>query len=187
MSDRGLSKPSISHSGRLLIVPISKAFQYYCDLESYPTRYPDCCKQFDLLDTNDNKVKTRELWNIALNNDVDHVVLHVLYTFSPQTNIQYEIMESSYEGLVGIKSGISLTERENYQTAIDYNNVLLDTICYPPHSKSLHRYDELIDYFRIKDCIYLENKPLESFKEGRVLPNALRVIYRLHEQRKFIK
>lgn len=39
---------------------------------------------------------------------------------------------------------------------------------FPPHSKKSDTYDELIDYFTIKDCIYLENKPLEPFKDGQL-------------------
>jgi hypothetical protein len=156
--------PRTSHYGSLLIVPISRAFQYYSDLEAYTERYPDYCKQVDVIEKSDNgnMMKTKEFWNIFVDRDIDHVVLYVNYNLFPLKEIRYEIVDSSYKKLVGIKNHILLEERENDQSAIKANNVLLDIVCFPPHSRESDRYEELIDYFTMKDCIHLENKPTES-------------------------
>ncbi|HKG87978.1 MAG TPA: hypothetical protein VKA95_06600 [Nitrososphaeraceae archaeon] len=50
--------PRTPHYGRLLIVPISKAFQYYSDIEAYVDRYPDYCKQIDVIE------KPKRNWKI---------------------------------------------------------------------------------------------------------------------------
>lgn len=162
--------PRTSHNGRLLIVPISKAFQYYSDIEAYVERYPDYCKQVGIIEksNNGNIIRTKEFWNISIDSDIDHVVLYVNYNLFPLTEIRYEIVDSSYKKLIGIKNHILLEEREDNQTAIEANNVLLDIVCFPPHSRESDRYVELIDYFTIKDCIHLENKPMEPFKEGQL-------------------
>lgn len=61
-----------------------------------------------------------------------------------------------------------LTQRENDDIAIQGNNVLLDVISFPPHSIKSDRYEEMIDYFITQDCIHLENKRIEYFKQGDV-------------------
>jgi hypothetical protein len=162
--------PRTSHSGRLLIVPISKAFQYYSDIEAYVERYPDYCKKIDIIErsNNGNIIKTKEFWNISIDSDIDHVILYVNYNLFPLTEIRYEIVDSSYKKSIGIKNHILLEEGEDDQTSIEANNVLLDVVSFPPHSKESDRYEELIDYFTIKDCIHLENKPMEPFKEGQL-------------------
>jgi hypothetical protein len=160
----------ISHYDRVLIVPISRAFQYFSNIESYTTWYPDYCKRVDILEksSDGNDIKTKEFWNISINNDIDHVILYVNYTFFPSTGFQYEIRDSSCKKSIGIKNGILLEQRENNQTAINGNNVVLGVVCFPPHSQESQSYEELIDYFVVKDCIHLENKPIEPFREGQL-------------------
>ena len=56
---------------------------------------------------------------------------------------------------------------------VDGNNVLLDVICFPPHSIKygdyhFTAYHDMINYFTVKDCIHLENKPMEQFKQGKL-------------------
>jgi hypothetical protein len=168
--------PRMPHYGRLLIVPISKAFQYYRDMEAYTERYPDYCKQVDIIEKSDNgnMIKTKEFWNTSIDNDIDHVVLYVNYNLIPLTEIQYEIVDSSYKKLIGIKNHILLEERENNQTGIEANNVLLDAECFPPHTRESDKYEEMIEYFTIKDCIHLENKQMEPFKEGQLCAKCFR-------------
>jgi hypothetical protein len=175
VSSINMDIPNISHYSTLLSVPISKAFQYYSDLESYRIRYPNYCMNVEKIgDYTENTVKTRELWNVYLGDDVEHIVVYLKYTLSQPTKILYEITDSSYKSLIGIKSGILLDERENKQTALEYNNVLLDAMSFPPHSKESDTYSELIDYFTVKDCIHLENKQLEPFKEGQLCTKCFR-------------
>ena len=121
-----------------------------------------------------NMIKTKEFWNISINNDINHVVLRVNYALIPLTEIRYEIIESSYQKLIGIKNHIMLEELEDNQTGLDANNVILDALCYPPHSQESEIYGELINYFTIKDCVYLENKPMEPFKEGQLCGRCLK-------------
>jgi hypothetical protein len=168
--------PRMPHYERLLIVPISKAFLYYRDIEAYPERYPDYCKQVDIIEKSDigNMIKTKEFWNTSIDNDVDHVVLYVNYNLIPLTEIRYEIVDSSYKKLIGIKNHILLEERENNQTGIEANNVLLDVECFPPHTRESDKYEEMIEYFTIKDSIHLENKPMEPFKEGQLCTKCFR-------------
>jgi hypothetical protein len=168
--------PRMPHYERLLIVPISKAFEYYRDIEAYTERYPDYCKQVDIIEKSDNgnMIKTKEFWNTSIDNDVDHVVLYVNYNLIPLTEIRYEIVDSSYKKLIGIKNHILLEERENNQTGIEANNVLLDVECFPPHTRESDKYEEMIEYFTIKDCIHLENKPMEPFKEGQLCTKCFR-------------
>lgn len=70
------------HYARLLIVPISKAFSYFSDIESYPIIYPNFCKRIDIIERSENTIVTKEFWNISINNKIDHVVLYVHYTLS---------------------------------------------------------------------------------------------------------
>jgi hypothetical protein len=120
------------------------------------------------MSNNGNMIKTKEFWNVSIDSDIDHVVLYVKYSLFPLTEIRYEIVDSSYKKLIGIKNHILLEESEDNQTTIEANNVLLDIMCFPPHSKESDRYGELIDYFTIKASIHLENKPMEPFKEGQL-------------------
>ena len=53
------------------------------------------------------------------------------------------------------------------------NNPLLDIICYPPHSirpgmSGFTRYMDIIEYIIKSDCIHLEGKSIEQFKEGDI-------------------
>jgi hypothetical protein len=169
--------PITSHYERLLIVSISKAFQYFSNIEEYKTRYHEYCGQVDIIEksNHDNTIKTKEFWNISINENIDHVILYVKYMFFPLTKIQYEITDSSYEKSIGIKNVILLHELENNnQTGIKGNNALLDLVCFPPHSSKSDRYEELIHYFTVKDCIYLENKPMEPFKKGQLCTKCFR-------------
>lgn len=116
--------PRTPHYSRLLLVPISKAFQYYKNIEVYTERYPDYCNQVDIIEKSDNgnMIKTKEFWNISIDSDIDHVVVYVNYDLIPLTEIRYEIVDSSYKKLIGIKNHIWLDERENNQTGIEANN-----------------------------------------------------------------
>jgi hypothetical protein len=78
--------PIISHYSRLLNVPISKAFQYYSDVESSQIRYPDYCMKVEIVgEAPDNSIRTKGLWNISLSNDIDHIVAYITYTFLQPT------------------------------------------------------------------------------------------------------
>jgi hypothetical protein len=68
--------PRMPHYERLLIVPISKAFQYYRDIEAYTERYPDYCKRVDIIEKseNSNMIKTKEFWNTSIDNDIDKYI-----------------------------------------------------------------------------------------------------------------
>ena len=126
--------PRTPHYSRLLIVPISKAFQYYKDIEAYEKWYPNYCKQVDVIErsNNDSSIKTREFWNLSIDNNTDHIVLYVKYNFILLTEILYEIVDSSYEKLIGIKNHVLLEEREDNQTGAELNNVLLDALFSSP-------------------------------------------------------
>jgi hypothetical protein len=87
---------------------VSKTFQYYSDVELYPKRYPEYCGKVEKIEEIDSNFKTRELWYIGLSNDVSHIVVYLKYTLSPPTKILYEVTDSTYEKLKGIKSGIVL-------------------------------------------------------------------------------
>ena len=73
------------HYERLLIVPISTAFQYYRDIEAYTERYPDYCKRVDIIEKSESgsMIKTKEFWNTSIGNDINHVVLYVNYNLIP--------------------------------------------------------------------------------------------------------
>ena len=79
--------PKVPHYSRLLIVPISKAFRYYRDIEAYTERYPDYCKRVDIIEKseNDNMIKTKEFWNTSIDNDIDNIVLYVNYNLISTT------------------------------------------------------------------------------------------------------
>ena len=167
---------TLPHYERLFIVPISKAFQYYRDIEASTERYPDYCRRVDIIENseNGNMIKTKEFWNTCIDNDIDHVVLYINYNLIPLTKIHYEIVDSSYKKLIGIKNHILLEERENNQTGIKVNNVLLDVECFLPHTRESDKYEEMIEYFTIKDSIHLENKPMKPFKEGQLCTQCFR-------------
>jgi hypothetical protein len=156
-----------SHYSTVLTVPILEAFEYFRDIESYPQRYPNFCKSVDVLERSDDNIVTKEFWNISINNEIDHVFLKVRYSFFCPNQIKYEII-NGYEKAIGIKNAILLTDRGNNETSIKGNNVLLDIISFPPHSIKSDRYQETIEYFRVQDCIHLEKKGIEYFKEGHI-------------------
>jgi hypothetical protein len=93
--------------------------------------------------------------------------LNVRYSFFCPNQIKYEII-NGYAKAIGIKNAILLTDRGNNETSIKGNNVLLDVISFPPHSIKSDRYQDTIEYFRIQDCIHLEKKGIEYFKEGHL-------------------
>ena len=170
--DEGLRTP---HSSRPLIVTLKKAFDYYKDIESYPMKYPNYCKRIEILDHSDDTLTSKEFWNISLDNDTDHVLIKVKYIFYPPTKISYEIIDG-YNKAVGIKNYIKLDKSNIGMCSVNYNNTFLDLVCYPPHIMRrnnsnqylLQRYYDYIDYFIWQDCIHLEEKPIEGFKEGDI-------------------
>jgi hypothetical protein len=83
-------------------------------------------------------------------------------------------VDSSYKKLIGIENHTLLEERGNNQTGTEVNNVLLDIECFPPHTRESDKYEEMIEYFTIKDSIHLENKPMEPFKEGQLCTQCFR-------------
>lgn len=170
-----MDTPTISHYGTVLDVPISKAFQYYSDVKFYPRRYPDYCGKVDKTEeSSNNTFRTRELWYIALSNEIDHIVVNLSYTLSPPTSILYEVTDSSYEKLKGIKSGILFEEKENNQISMEYNNILLDAVSFPPHTTSSDKYNELLTYFPIKDTFHIRYNMSSPFKKGQLCGKCLR-------------
>jgi hypothetical protein len=161
-----------SHSTRLTIVSKQRAYEYFSDIESYPQRYPDYCKKIEILEKSENCITTKEFWNIMIQEDIDHVVLTVKYTFLPPEEIQYEIIDG-YDKAIGVRNHILIRESKDERLFVDYNNVFLDVICFPPHRIQyghhyFRDYHDKIHYFTIKDCIHLEKKPMEPFKEGEL-------------------
>lgn len=157
----------IPHYSIVLNVPISEAFKYIKDVESYPQRYPRFCSNVEVLQRSDDGLLTREFWNISISDKIDHVILKVQYSFLFPSQITYEII-NGYEKAIGIKNNVLLTEKGATQTIMKRNNVLLDVISFPPHSIRSDRYQDVIDYFISKDFIYLEKKTVEYFKENQV-------------------
>jgi hypothetical protein len=48
-------------------------------------------------------IKTKEFWNTSIDNDIDNFVLYVNYNLIPLTEIHYEIVDSSYKKLIGMR------------------------------------------------------------------------------------
>jgi len=164
------------HSSRQLNVSMETAFAYYSDIEAYPERYADYCKKIEVIEKSQNKLITKEFWNIMIDENIDHVVLDVHYTLIPPKEIRYEIT-GGYPKAIGIKNALVLKETKEKRIFVHQNNVLLDIICFPPHrirygDYHFQNYHDKINYFTIKDCIRLEGKPMEGFKEGQLCPKC---------------
>lgn len=162
-----MDKAATPHYSTTLGVPLSEAFEYFRDIESYPQRYPNFCNKVEVLERSGNIIVTKEFWSISISDKIDHVVLKVRYSFLRPNEIKYEVIDG-YEKAIGIKNGILLAKKGDSQTIMKGNNVLLDVISFPPHSIKSDRYQDTIDYFRIQDCVHLEKKGIEYFKEGQV-------------------
>jgi hypothetical protein len=161
--------PNTSHYGTILNIPISKVFQYYSEVELYPKRYPEYCEKVEKIEELDtNNFKTREVWHLGISNGISHFVVFLKYTLTPPTSILYEVTDSTYEKLKGIKNGIVLEESENNHTSMDYNNVLLDALSFPPHSTTSYRYEELLTYFPAKNSFGIHYGISSPFKKGQL-------------------
>lgn len=141
-------------------------------IELYSDYYPNICKKVDIVSKSNISLITREFWNVTINEKIDHVILNVRYTFDPPNAISYEVI-GGYEKAIGIMNAITLNKNTKGMTYVIGNSPFLDVICYPPHlvemdDYSYRRYTDFIDYFVEMDCIHLENKPLQLFKENSV-------------------
>jgi hypothetical protein len=152
------------HFSRGLDVPLSKAYEYYSDIEVYTQRYLRYYSKIDVVDRSNETISTRQFLNVSLDENQDHVNVDVKYTFFPLKEIQYEI-EGYGENV--IKNSIRFRNKDivgkAYQCAVEINHVPLDIMCYPPHSierdmVGYNEYARMIDYFTEQDLEPLENK-----------------------------
>ncbi len=90
------------HFGRALNIPLSRAYEYYKDIEDYVQRYPRYYGSIDVIDKTENSITTRQFLNLSISVDQDHVKVDVRYTFFPLKEIQYEIIRGYDEGLLRI-------------------------------------------------------------------------------------
>lgn len=151
---------SIPHSGGDYRVSKESAFEYFQNFEEYPRRYQKYCKWVEVIDRSENMVTTREFWNIALDEDVDHVLITVRYELTPFTEIRYEIM-SGY--MTGIKNSMKFSDLENdpNKSVIDFALPILDSTGHPWGGKRNPVYDNLWLYLRIQNAQHLEGKKIK--------------------------
>lgn len=156
---------SIPHSGGDYSVSKELAFEYFQNFEEYPRRYPKHCKWIEVIDRSENIVTTKEFWNIALDNDVDHVLITVRYELIPFTEIRYEIM-SGYK--TGIKNSMKFSDLESNpnKSVIEFALPILDITGHPYVSRS-PVYRDLGMYLRMQDAICMENLQVFRFRVGQ--------------------
>lgn len=117
--------------------------------------------------------------NVNLSIAQDHVRLKVKYTFIPEEEIRYEVIDGPGKGIIKnslVIRGQDTVAREDYRSAVEVNHVPLDLMCYPPPyfydpngenykhyifspgRARLGEYERMVTYFTEQDLIPLERK-----------------------------
>lgn len=166
------------HFSRGLIVTQSEAYKYYIDIEKYPERYPRYYQTIDVIERTNDSLTTRMFLNVHLSIVQDHVKLKVKYTFIPEKEIRYEVIDGLGKGV--IKNSLVIRGQDTvgdkaYKSAVEVNRIPLDLMCYPPPyyympngekydgyifspDDRLGEYERMITYFTEQDLIPLEKK-----------------------------
>jgi hypothetical protein len=168
------------HFSRPLTVSLADAYRYYSDIELYTTRYGRYYGTIEVLDRTPNTLTARMFVHISLSKDIQHENVEVRYTFIPQKEIRYQIVQGdklNIENATILRSLEDVGDKQPYKSAVEMNNVPLDIMCYPPHSMSLSdekysEYQRMIMYFVEQDIVHLEKKNWEGWKIGQVCPKC---------------
>jgi hypothetical protein len=161
------------HFSRGLIVPLSTAFEYYSNIEAYVERYPRYYGKIEVICRTADSITTRQFLNISLDENNDHVNVVAKYTFFPEKEIKYEIMEGYGRG---IENSIVFLDQDQvgkpYKCSVKINHIPLDLMYYPPPrfetSRRRDEYDRMLDYFLEQDLVPLEGKNWGGWKIGQI-------------------
>ena len=123
------------HFSRDLIVTQSEAYKYYSEIEKYVERYPSYYQNIEVIDRQENSL-TAKIFERQSKYENGHVVVTVRYTFIPEKEIKYEVIDGPGHGI--IKNSIFLSgqdsvgDKQVYKSTVEINHVPLDLMCYPP-------------------------------------------------------
>ena len=176
------------HFSRDLIVTQSEAYKYYSEIEKYVERYPSYYQNIEVIDRQENSLTAKIFLNVNLSMKMDHVVVTVRYTFIPEKEIKYEVIDGPGHGI--IKNSIFLSgqdsvgDKQVYKSTVEINHVPLDLMCYlppyfnmpdnekykhyafSPHGERYNEYERMLTYFTEQDLVPLERKNWGGFKIG---------------------
>ena len=152
----------------------AKAYEYYSDIISYPQRYPEVYAYVKELNRSSNnlEVDTSLRINFANEQYSNSVRVTTRYTFSPQNEIRYEVIDGYGKGR--IKNSINIKEPSNHaiqqgcKREIEVNHLPLDIISIESHGleETDPMHEEYIRkglYLKIQDHVYFEgNADLEE-------------------------
>lgn len=158
------------HLGKSCLVTKEKAFQYYKDVEDYPNRYPKYCQSVKVMESSNNKITTKEFWNVTIDRDTDHVIIQVQYTFTEPTEIKYEIISGHMKGIKN-RIRISDSQNEEYKSLVELSLPILDMTGHPFYGNKSIIYQDLLLYFEIQDAQHLEKKMI-NFQLGQKCPKC---------------
>jgi len=168
------------HFSSGLTVTQSEAYRHYSEIEKYPERYPRYYQNIQVIDRQVDSLTVKIFLNINLSIKMDHVMVTVKYTFIPEKEIKYEVIDGPGHGI--IKNSIflsgqdSMGDKQVYKSTVEVNHVPLDLMCYPPpffnmpynekykhyafspHGKRYNEYERVLTYFMEQDLVPLEKK-----------------------------
>ena len=137
--------------------PLSKAFNYYSEVEKYRERYSRYCVKVDVAKRTDSTILTNEMWNMNLN-DLDHVKVKVKYELKPPNEICYEILEGYGKGS---KNCTKLNETKDDHCGARVSLVPLEIYSkfYPLEDPV---FQKMALYFSRMDSKYCDGKTVET-------------------------